>query len=256
MYAEERQRTIVALARRHDRVAVAALAEQFDVTAETIRRDLELLDQRGILRRVHGGAVPVESVRLIETTVTDRAVAHSDEKASIAKAALAHLPSVAGASVLLDAGTTTARLAELIPDAMNLALITNAIPIASQLTQNRHSNVHLLGGRVRGMTQSTVGGATVEALRQLRVDVAFLGTNGITIKHGLSTPDSDEAAVKRAMVDCARTVVALVDSSKVGVESLLSFARLDQVDVVISDDKLPDVFRTQLTNQGIEVVVA
>ena len=216
MYAEERHRTIVNLALRYDRVSVADLATRFDVTTETIRRDLDALDKRGILRRVHGGAVVAENVALVETALTEREPAFVAQKTRIAQAALKYLPN-AGSTVLFDAGTSVARLAAAVPPG-------DAGHGRHQLRPGRRAagrgnagtQVHLLGGRVRGITQATVGGETVAALGRLRCDVAFIGTNGVTIRHGFSTPDPDEAAVKEAMVAAARRVVVLADSSKIG----------------------------------------
>ena len=116
--------------------------------------------------------------------------------------------------------------------------------------------MHLLGGRVRGLTQATVGGETVEALGRLSCDVAFLGTNGLSPEHGLSTPDPDEAAVKRAMVRAARRRVVLADASKIGATLLVSFAALNDVEVLVTDSGLHEADRQQLVNAGLEVVVA
>ncbi|MFT4294325.1 MAG: DeoR/GlpR family DNA-binding transcription regulator [Micropruina sp.] len=256
MYAEERQRTIVNLALRHDRVAVTELAQRFAVTTETIRRDLDVLDRRGILRRVHGGAVPAENVRLVETAIAEREPAFSAQKSRIAQAALRFLPTGAGSTVLVDSGTTTARFAAAFGGNQQLTVVTNSVPIASQLALLQGGPVHLLGGRVRGITQATVGGETVEALDRLACDVAFLGTNGLTVAHGLSTPDPDEAAVKRAMVRAARRRVVLADASKIGVTLLVSFAALNEVDVLVTDSGLHEADRQQLVNAGLEVVVA
>ncbi len=255
MYAEERQRTIVSLALRYDRVAVTELAQRFDVTTETIRRDLDVLDRRGILRRVHGGAVPAENVRLVETAVADREPAFSVQKGRIAHAALRFLPTGSGSTVLIDSGTTTARFAAAMGGNQQHTVITNSVPIASQLAL-LGGPVQLLGGRVRGLTQATVGGETVEALARLYCDVAFLGTNGLSVGHGLSTPDSDEAAVKRVMVRAARRRVVLADSSKVGATLLVSFAALNDVEVLVTDSGLQEADRQQLVNAGLEVVVA
>ena len=256
MYAEERQRTIVNLALRYDRVAVTELAERFSVTTETIRRDLDVLDRRGILRRVHGGAVPAENVRLVETAVTDREPAFSQQKARIAQAALQLLPTGSGSTVLLDSGTTTARLATAMAANQTHTVVTNSVAIASQLALSPTGTVHLLGGRVRGITQATVGGETVDALSRLHCDVAFLGTNGVSVDHGLSTPDHDEAAVKRAMVSAARKIVVLADSSKLGASLLVTFASLRDVDVLVTDSGISDADRTVLSSAGVEVVIA
>jgi DeoR family transcriptional regulator, fructose operon transcriptional repressor len=254
MYAEERQRTIVNLALHQERVAVTELAEQFSVTTETIRRDLDVLDQRGILRRVHGGAVVAENVALLEAGLAEREPANAAQKMRIAEAAQAYLPGANG-SVLLDAGTTTGRLAALLHPGVAKTLVTNSLPIASQLAASGLS-VQLLGGRVRGVTGATVGAEAITALSRLRCDVAFVGANGISLAHGLSTPDSEEAGVKGAMVRSASRVVVLADSSKVGAELLVSFAALGQVDVLITDAGLPESDRADLVNAGVEVVVA
>lgn len=256
MYAEERQRTIVNLALRFDRVAVTQLAERFEVTTETIRRDLDMLDRRGILRRVHGGAVPAENVRLIETAVAEREPAFAEQKGRIAQGALAYLPGGDGSSVLIDSGTTTGRLAAAMGGGPIPTVVTNSVQIGSQLAALQGGPVHLLGGRVRGITQATVGSETVEALGRLHCDVAFLGTNGLTTADGLTTPDPEEAAVKRAMVRAARRTVVLADSSKVGASFLVGFAALDAIDVLITDTGLSPDDQEHLVNAGLEVVLA
>ena len=256
MYAEERHRTIVNLALRHDRVSVADLAERFDVTTETIRRDLDLLDKRGLLRRVHGGAVLADNVALVETALTEREPTFVAQKSRIAQAALAYLPG-AGATVLFDSGTSVARLAAAVPPGTLGTVVTNSVPVAAQLAvTNGGTQVYLLGGRVRGLTQATVGGETVAALGRLRCDVAFLGTNGVSVRHGFSTPDPDEAAVKEAMVAASRRVVVLADSSKVGVELLVTFAPLGAIDVLVTDSGISARDLAELGEAGIEVVVA
>lgn len=256
MYAEERQEALVAEARRAGRVSVAHAAEAHGVTPETIRRDLAALDSRGLLRRVHGGAVPTESLRLVELGVAERSGSHAVEKARIARAALAHLPSGPGSTIALDAGTTTAGLAAILPADTELTIVTGSMPIATVASQRCPGPVQLVGGRVRGLTQTTVGAEAVAGLCALRVDVAFVGANGATARHGFSTPDAEEAAVKRALVDSARRVVVLADSSKLGVEYLRSFATLADVDVLVTDTAVDPDFRHSCVQAGVELVVA
>ena len=159
-------------------------------------------------------------------------------------------------SVLLDAGTTTARLAALLPTDRELTVVTNSVPIAARVSTLPSVNLQLLGGRVRGLTQAAVGEQTLRALDTMRVDVAFIGTNGITVRHGLSTPDSEEAAVKRAMVDCANYVVVVADSSKIGQEEFVSFAPIAKVDTVVTDTEITDADRAELGANGVDVVLA
>ena len=255
MYAEERQQAIAELVMSRGRASVADLAQTYDVTTETVRRDLAALDRTGILRRVHGGAVPVRALHVVEPGVMERETTRADHKDAIARAALEFLP-ISGGSVLLDAGTTTGRVAAMLPTDRNLVVVTNSVPIAARMAAMPTVSLQLLGGRVRGLTQAAVGEPALRLLDTLRVDVAFIGTNGISVEHGLSTPDSDEAAVKRAMVRAAGYVVVVADSSKVGREDLLSFAPIDRVDVLITDAELADADRAQLADRGVEVVIA
>jgi DeoR family fructose operon transcriptional repressor len=255
VYAEERQQAIADLVGQRGRLSVNALAEQYAVTTETVRRDLSVLERAGILRRVHGGAVPAAALTLLEPKVGDRDLAHADEKDRIARRAVDLLPP-AGGTMFLDAGTTTARLAMLLPHDLHLTVFTNAVPIAARLAGSPSVDLHLLPGRVRSNTHAAVGDDTVTALRQLRADVAFVGTNGISLGHGLSTPDPAEAAAKRAMVAGAHLVVVLVDSSKIGREHTVRFADLEDVDVLVTDAGVDPADRASLEGRGVEVVVA
>ncbi|MFZ2013534.1 MAG: DeoR/GlpR family DNA-binding transcription regulator [Nocardioides sp.] len=255
MYAEERQQAIARLVTQRGRVSVNQLAQEYDVTTETVRRDLSTLERLGLVRRVHGGVVPPSSLLLIEAGIRERDQVNTEVKERIAQAALERLPQ-AGGSILIDAGSTTMRLASLLPAGHALTVVTHAVPIASRLAGLGHIDLRLLPGRVRRTTQAAVGADTVAALADLRVDVAFLGTNGLTVDFGLTTPDSDEAAVKRAIVAAGREVVALADASKFGVETANRFASLDEVTVVVTDRAISSADRRALGRTGTEVVVA
>lgn len=255
MYAEERQEAIAALVIANGRASVAELAQAYDVTTETVRRDLAALDRAGILRRVHGGAVPVRALHLVEAGVGERETTRAEHKDAIAAAAAEFLP-LNGASVLLDAGTTTARIAAHLPADRELVVVTNAVPIAARLATLPAVSLQLLGGRVRGLTQAAVGEQALRVLDTLRVDIAFIGTNGISVRHGMSTPDTEEAAVKRAMVAAANYVVVVADSSKIGREDFVSFAPISSVDTLVTDAEIRADDRAALTEQGVEVVVA
>ena len=255
MYAEERQEVLAAQIARDGRVSVSQAAEQFGVTTETIRRDLAALEERGLVRRVHGGAVPATARTTVEVAVAERDQAAGPQKDRIADAALALVPHDGG-SIVLDAGTTTSRLAAKLPIDAPLTVITNAVPVAAQVVALPGAELILLGGRVRARTGAAVGRAAESALGDLRADVAFLGTNGISLEHGLTTPDPDEAAVKAAMVAAGRRVVVLADSSKLHLESLVRFAGLDQVDALVTDAGIDAETRRALEAAGVEVVVA
>ncbi len=255
MYAEERQHAIAELVMQQGRASVTELAATYDVTTETVRRDLAVLHKAGLVRRVHGGAVPARALHLVEQDVDEREVTRAAHKDAIAAAATDVFPA-GGASVLLDAGTTTSRVAALLPTDRDLVVVTNSVPIAARLSAVPSITLQLLGGRVRGLTQAAVGEQAAEALGRLRVDIAFIGTNGITARHGLSTPDGEEAAIKRAMVQCANYVVVVADSSKIGREDLHSFAPISSVDALITDTEITDPARDELIALGVEVTCA
>lgn len=258
MYAEERRRQIASQTAVEGRVNVTELARRFDVTAETIRRDLAVLDKEGIVHRVHGGAVATQSFQTTELSLDARLRSAPTAKSAIARAALEFLPEPPG-GMFLDAGTTVTALADLISDsgqANQWSIVTNSLPIALNLTNKGLSEIQLLGGSVRAITQAVVGDTALRTLALMRADVAFIGTNALTLDHGLSTADAQEAAIKSAMVTNARRVVVLCDSSKIGNDYLVSFASIDDIDVVITDATAPESFVRALREHNVQVVLA
>jgi DeoR family transcriptional regulator, fructose operon transcriptional repressor len=252
MLAEERKQDIALLVRQDGRGDVSDLAERFRVTPETIRRDLTDLERRNVLRRVHGGAIPIERFRA-EPAVAEKAASMATEKAGIAEAAVSFLPQ--RGTVLLDAGTTTLALARVFPD-REIVVFTNALAVGLELSSRSHLQVHVIGGRVRGRTLAHVDAWALAQLAELRVDVALVGTNGLSVERGLSTPDPSEAAVKRAICLAGQQVVVLADHTKVGEDSAVRFATIDQVDVLVTDRGLDVVDREALEEAGVEVVLA
>ncbi|MEU6403018.1 DeoR/GlpR family DNA-binding transcription regulator [Streptomyces sp. NPDC046985] len=253
MYAPERQQEILRLARDGGRVDVVSLAEEFQVTAETIRRDLKALDRAGLLRRVHGGALPAGRLDF-EPDLTERESTAADEKDRIAKAALAELP--AEGTVILDAGTTVARFAAVLPLEAEITIVTHALPIAARLADHPGLQLHLVGGRVRHRTRAAVDAWALRAYGEIRADVLFVAANGFSAAHGLTTPDLAEAAVKRAAIAAARRVVLLADSAKHGQEHFARFGDLSDVDLLITDSGLSPEDAAALGCGGTEVVRA
>ncbi|MER5889341.1 DeoR/GlpR family DNA-binding transcription regulator [Streptomyces sp. NPDC001941] len=253
MYAPERQQEILRIARDSGRVDVLSLADAFQVTAETIRRDLKALDRAGLVRRVHGGAIPAGRLDF-EPDLAERESAAADEKDRIARAALAELP--ADGSVVLDAGSTVARLAAAFPLECSLTVVTHALPVAARLADHPGIDLHLVGGRVRHRTRAAVDAWALRAYGEIRADVVFLGANGFSPEHGLTTPDLAEAAVKRAAVAAARRVVLLADSAKSGAEHFARFAGLADVDLLITDSGLDPQDAAAIEAAGTEVVRA
>lgn len=253
MYAPERHRLIVERARADGRVEVGALAMALDVTPETVRRDLTALERQGLLRRVHGGAIPVERLGF-EPGLAARDAVQTDAKERIAKAALAELPQEG--AILIDAGTTTARFAEVLPNDRELTVVTNALQIAMTLSARPNITLLLVGGRVRGRTLAAVDSWALRALEDTFVDVAFVATNGLTVERGLTTPDQTEAAVKAAMIAAARRTVVLADHTKVGTDFLARFGSVADIDTLITDDGLDPELALDLEQAGPRVVRA
>lgn len=255
MYAEERQQAIAALVNREGRASVVQLAHSLDVTTETVRRDLSALERLGLVRRVHGGAMPASSITVLANGLAERDAASVELKDRIAVAALAQLPPDGG-TLLLDASSTTACLAARLPEDRRWTVVTHSVPIAARLAPLAHIDLYLLPGRVRTATQAAVGSETVDAVRSLRADVVFLGANGISADYGLSTPDQEEAATKRALVYSAHRVVVLADSTKIGQERMVQFAELDDIDAFVTDDRITPGERRRFEAARVEVVVA
>lgn len=262
MFAEERHQRIAELVGTQRRVGVNELAELFSITQETVRRDLAALEDSGQLRRVHGGAVGPDGLTRSELSLTERQSQRLDEKQRIATAALALVPNAPTASILLDSGTTTAALAERLAGwapanaGDELLVITNSLPTAASLSTNKHLLLDIVGGRVRGLTSAVVGARATEQLSALRPDIAFIGANGIHADFGLSTPDPVEAATKTAMVRAARQVVVVADASKLGAETLVRFATLEEIDTLITTAEPSPELAAALSAAGVEIVIA
>ena len=259
MYATERQGLIERLLADEGRVSVVALARRFEVTTETVRRDLDLLEQAGALRRVHGGAVQNERASTTEPSLGERTLRRAPAKAAIALRALDALGDGFHGSVFFDAGTTTAAVAaQLAPrlTSSRIDVVTHALPLANALAAVPQVSLSVIGGRVRPLTEAAVGADTVRAIASLRPDVAFLGTNGLSAGFGASTPDPDEAAVKTAIVRSARRVVLVADAEKLGRELLVSFAALDDIDVLVTDAAPDAALAAAIDEAGVQLWLA
>jgi len=246
----QRQRDIYSLALASGAVDVAALAKQFKVTTETIRRDLSELQGRQLLRRVHGGAVPYER-RDHEPMIDARGMLSADEKLRIGRQAVREVPE--HGSVLIDSGSTGQRLAEVFPIDRDVHVITNSLITAATLGRRGVSPLTVIGGRVQTNTLAMVDVAAVQAVNRLSVDVVFISCDGLSFTRGLTTPYADESSLKRAMIESARRVIAIVDQSKLGNDQLFNFAELDDLDMLITDTRADDTAVRAIEAHGVEV---
>lgn len=241
----ERQRLLLETARRDGRVSVNKAAKNLSVTPETVRKDLDALQDDGLIMRVHGGGLPVETLAY-EPGVTAR-TERAAEKERIGRAALEEIPT--GGVIFIEAGSTTARFAELIPADLPVTVVTNSLPIALQLaTRSTAATVVILGGRVRPLTLGSVDALAIRNFQDLFVDVAFLGTNGVSVKRGLTTPDIAEAETKRAALQCSNRRVLLADHSKMDRVSFCRYGELSEIDLLLTDTGLDEHVRDELSS--------
>jgi DeoR family fructose operon transcriptional repressor len=232
--SETRQSRIVEFARTRGRVEVAALADELDVAAETIRRDLKVLAGRRLLKRVHGGAIPLETAAF-ESTVEYRSQVDLAEKHRMAACAVQLLQGAE--TVYLDEGFTPRLIAERLAE-HELTVVTSSLLVAEALAHSDSVTVLLLGGRMRGRTLATVDHWATDMLRGLVIDVAYLGTNGISTEHGLTTPDPAVAAVKHTAVTVARRRVLVAAHSKFGANSFCRFADVPDFETIVTGSEL------------------
>jgi DeoR/GlpR family transcriptional regulator of sugar metabolism len=235
MEAGERQRQILLRARADGRVDVRALASELDVAAETVRRDLKRLADRGVLHRVHGGAYPVESAGF-ETGIAHRSTSMLAEKRRIAVAAASWLQGAE--TVYIDEGVTPQMVGEALRPEGRLTVVTSSVLAAGSLANAPNVTVILLGGRLRGLTMATVDNWAIRMLGELVIDLAFLGANGVSREHGLTTPDPAVAAVKSQVLARARRRVFVGLHTKFGVASFCRFADIADFEALITDSGL------------------
>ncbi len=246
----DRQHAIYMLALREGSVDVADLARRYGVTTETIRRDLSDMQGRQLLRRVHGGAVPVERMNH-EPKVDARDMVNADEKLRIATLAVGEVPE--RGSVIIDSGSTGQRLADVFPVDRDVHVVTNSLITALTLSRRGLRDLTVLGGSVRTKRLAMVDETTPAELQHMAIDVLFMSCDGLSFQHGLTTPYREEHTVKRAMIERAHRVVALVDQSKFGNVQMFSFASFDEIDVLVTDTRVDPEAVDFLTGHGITV---
>jgi DeoR/GlpR family transcriptional regulator of sugar metabolism len=250
--ALERQRRIATLIEEHGSVRASELTDLFGVAGETIRRDLAHLEKAGILRRLHGGAVAGHT--RAESTYDRRLREHHAQKEAIAQAAAALVTD--GSTIIIDSGTTTFHFVRALKGKRNLVVITTAVTNAIELMENPDITVVLTGGVVRPATFGSVGDMAVTNLGTLRVDQTYLAISGVSIEGGLTYPNFEEAAVKRAMISAAAEVILLVDPSKFGHDALVRVAPLDVLSRIITTPGMDSRLKTHLRDLGVEVIEA
>jgi DeoR family fructose operon transcriptional repressor len=233
--AHDRRRFLLARARADGRVGVTGAAHDLRVSVETVRRDLKLLESHGLVRREYGVAYPVESAGF-ESDLASRESQWLPEKRRIAAEAVLHIDDAE--TIFIDEGYLPQLLVRELPTDTALTVVTASLPVASMLAVRPSCTVILLGGRVRGRTLAAVDHWATSMLSDLVIDLAFLGSNGISRDHGLTTPDPAVAAVKSAAVHASRRRIFIGAHSKFSAVSFVRFAEVSDFEALITDTGL------------------
>lgn len=253
LFAEERKEKIIKNLNKYNRVQVKELSNEFNVSEVTIRRDLGELEEGGYLLRTHGGAVSVSFSKSYEPSFEDKADKFKEAKREIGYKASQLIKE--GDTILIDAGTTTLQIVGKLKNITKLTLVTNSFDIFNEVKQlGREIEVVFIGGTYKYNTRAFVGSLAEKILKELRVDKAFLGSNGFTINDGFTTPDLTEASIKKAMIDIAQEVYMLVDHSKLEKVSFCKFAGLKDIDYFVTD-QLAKQYITKIEEAGVEVIL-
>ena len=250
LFAEERKMKILEILNKNSKIVVPELCEYFGVSPATIRNDLRELEDSGLLKRTHGGAIKNIKARH-ELDTLQKQVKNLAEKQAIAKRAIELVED--GDTIAIDTGTTTLEFAKLLTSKEQITVVVNDVKIASYLEYNTNASIILIGGLIRRHYNCTVGHMATDALKGLNVDKAFMATNGISIKRGLTTPDMGQAEVKKAMMDIASEIIVLCDSTKIENMAFVQFATIDRVDRLITDNQIDDRDLNEFKILGIEM---
>jgi DeoR family glycerol-3-phosphate regulon repressor len=253
MTPNPRQSELLEAVREQGSISVEALAERFGVTLQTVRRDVQRLAEAGLVARFHGG-VRVPSSTTENIAYRQRQTLHADAKARIARAVAAEVSD--GASLFLNIGTTTEAVARALMQHKGLRVITNNLNVATILSDNPQCELIVAGGAVRTRDRGIVGEATVEFIRQFKVDIGVIGISGIEADGTLRDYDYREVNVARAIIAQSRAVWLVADRSKFNRPAMVELARVDQIDRLFTDSAPPPEFGSMLEEAGVEWTVA
>ena len=246
----DRRNIIVKYLEEHGSAKVEDLAIKLDVTPMTIRRDLQYLEDNQIVSRIFGGAV-LKSGLTGEVPYKNKIVSHNDEKKRIAKYAASFVED--GQTIFLDAGTTNIEIGKLLKSKQDLTIVTTDIKIAALLAFSTNFKVLSAGGLVQNSTGTCLGSHTVEFLKNINVDISFIGTSSITMEKGISTPSFEKADVKKQAIKSAKRSILVTDSSKFGKESFARVCDLDEFEMIITDRDLDEEIYEALEKQNIKI---
>ncbi len=233
MFTEERHKKILGILRENERVEVFSLSELFQVSQDTIRRDLRIMEKKGLISRTHGGAILPNKAAAF-ASYTTRTMLHKKEKCEITRLAAAFIED--GDAILLDGSTTVSGLVPFLFEFKNLTVITNSINIAHDIMQTPgNMKLFVVGGLVHQPSSNAVSYDTIQAIQKLYVDKAFIGACTLSPTKGIGTDLIEEAPVKEAMIKAARKVFFMADNGKFSEESLITVAPVESNHIILTD---------------------
>jgi DeoR family transcriptional regulator of aga operon len=252
-FTASRRKKILEYIKETGEVTVTALSRQFDVSEVTIRNDLDYLERKNLLVRARGGVIHSENHVGTDQRLAEKNKIHAAEKAAIGKGAAALIKD--GDTIIIDSGSTTAEIVKHLGYVKHLNVITNALNIAELLMVYPQINVIVPGGYLRQNSMSLVGPLAEKNLRNFFVDKVFLSTDGFDTKHGIFTPNIDEAHLNGIMIEVSREVILVTDSSKFKRKSLAFICGLNKIHKVITDALIEDDDEKRLEEAGVEVII-
>ncbi len=250
----ERRKIILSKLTEEGQVLVHELSHQFDVSEVTIRNDLDQLEKKNMLIRARGGAIKMEGGVGIDYRISDKDKLHLEEKIRIGKRAAKMIKD--RDTIVIDSGTTTAEIVKNLPPVSDLTVVTNALNIVNQLITFHNVNVIIPGGYLRRTSLSLVGPLAEKNLQNLYVDKVFLGVDGFDTRHGVYTPNIEEAHLNQLMIGLAREVILVADSSKFLRKSLAYICDLEKIHTVITDEGISEEDRKRIEDAGINLILA
>ncbi|WOD43163.1 DeoR/GlpR family DNA-binding transcription regulator [Hwangdonia lutea] len=249
MVKNERQRIIIDKIRVEKKVSSSVLAEELSVSEDTIRRDLNELDGKGLLSKIHGGAV--STIQKLYH-YNDNVIVNSDKKEIIANKASTLIKN--GMSIIISGGTTNLAFVRLLPKELKITIYTYCLPIAMELTGHPNIEIIFIGGKIHKKAMVTVGIDVIQKLAKIKADMCFIGTGSLDVDNGITEGSYEVALMKKAMIEVSNATVSLVTSNKLGLKQSYHVCSLTEVDAVVTDLDIDNELLLEYQKSGVNIL--